>query len=147
MADGVRDHIHIWAVGDTFTGTDDHKYHVIMNGIKDAPTVLASHTRALNGSSHPHVLVDNGGAPVLIKDVTLKIWTTLAERAALAALQGRSCHYIKIVHMEDDEAHVADNVPLAPGYQVFMLPISDDAMVDPGGAYWIMAITLKDDSF
>ena len=146
MANAVRDHFHIWAVGGTFTGTTDHEYHILLPGIRDTPLAIVSHVRSLNGTSHTHVL-SSGGGPILVKDAVIRVLATLAERDALAALQGRACYYIPINHMADTDAHDdAYNVPLSPGYAVHMLPISEDQNIDPMLAYWVLALTLKDNS-
>ncbi len=147
MANEVRDHFHLWAVGDTFVGTTDHEYHILLPGIQDTPQVIAAHVRGLNGTSHLHILADDGGDPLLIKDAVLRVLATRTQRDALTLLQGKRCYYIPIVHMEDNEAHDdAGDVALSPGYMVHTLPIKDDQNVDPMLGYWVLTITLKDNS-
>ena len=147
MANSVQDHIHLWAVGATFTGTRDHEYHITMAGIKAVPVAIVSHVRGLNGASHSHTLVDVYAAPILIKDAVLKPWVTQAQLDALSLLQGKQCYYIPISHMDDGDAHAAAHVALTPGYKVFMMQLADDQMLDPMMQYWTVTLTLKDDSF
>ena len=147
MTNEVRDHFHLWAVGDTFASNTDYEYNILLGGLKDIPTAIVSHVRALNASSHPHVLVDEYGNPILIKDVMLKVVASLAQRATLAAIQGKQCYYLPICHMDVGDTHATANVAESPGYLVFMMPMADDAMLDPLGEYWIVSLTLKDDSF
>ena len=147
MADEVRNHFHLWAVGGAFTGTQDHEYRILLPGIRDTPRAIAAHSRSLNGKSHLHVLVDGGGDPVLVKDVELRVLATRAQRNTLAMLQGKRCYYIPITHMGDSDPHDdGGDVALPPGYAVDMLAITDDQNVDPMLTYWTLTITLKDDS-
>lgn len=149
MTSAVRDHFHLWAVGSAFAETRAHEYIIELGGIKDAPVAFVSHTRALNAAGHAHVLVDINGAPILAKDVALRVIATLAQRAALLLLQGKQCYYIPITHMGDLENHTDVGTPptaLSPGYKVFMMAVADDQNIDPMLDYWRVTINLKDDS-
>lgn len=142
----TQDHIHLYATTTTFDHTTT-QLHVLLGGLQENTTVIATHKRALDGTAHLHVLTDDQtGNPVQFKNANLAFLTTQDEFDTLKGLQGKRCYFFPVRHMADNVAHVTQQgAPNAPAYRVIVLPIGENGMIDPGLQYWRVNVQLIDD--